>query len=96
MVHHFQRYMSGGSPVPFCYPAIPTQISCNPVTRGLFFHIPPPVMLSIPNLAPIFLIIPHPVFQIWEIPDPENLLRALYQALRGLEFVAEHQTIKVS
>ena len=24
-------------------------------------------MLSIPNLAPIFLKIPHPEFQIWEI-----------------------------
>ena len=58
-----------------------------PLSRGLFFHIPPPVMLSIPNLASIFLKIPHPVFQIWEIPDPENLLGALYQALRGLEFV---------
>ena len=43
--------------------------------------------LSIPNLAPIFLKVPHLVFQIWEIPDPENLLGALYQALRGLEFL---------
>ena len=31
-------------------------------------------MLSIPNLAPIFLKVPHPVSQIWEIPDPENPL----------------------
>ena len=44
-------------------------------------------MLSISNLAPIFLKISHPEIQIWEIPDPENLLGALYQALRGLEFV---------
>ena len=45
------------------------------------------MMLSITDFAPIFLKIPQPEFQIWEIPDTENLLGALYQALRGLEFV---------
>ena len=60
------------------------------------FHNPPPVMLSIPNLAPIFLKIPNPEFQIWELRDPENLLGAFYQALQGLEFVEEIQTMKRS
>ena len=53
-------------------------------------------MLSIPNLAPIFLKVPHPVFKIWEIPDPENLLGALYQALRGLEFPNYEAFLKIS
>ena len=51
-------------------------------------------MPATPNLNPIFLKIPRPEFQIWEIPDPENLLGALYQALRGLDFVKELQTMK--
>ena len=49
----FQWYMSGGSPIRFFNPVI----SCNPVIQIL-----PPVMLSIPSLAPIFLIIPNPEF----------------------------------
>ena len=53
-------------------------------------------MLSIPNLGPIFLKIPNREFQIWELPDPENLLGAFYQALQGLEFVEEIQTMKRS
>ena len=32
------------------------------------------MMLTIPNLAPIFLKIPYPEFQIWEIADPESLV----------------------
>ena len=53
-------------------------------------------MLSIPNIALVFLKIPRPEFQMWEIPDPENLLGALYQALGSLEFVYELQTMKLS
>ena len=53
-------------------------------------------MLSIPNLTPIFLTIPRPEFQIWEISDLENLLGALYQALRGLEFKLYEAFLKIS
>ena len=53
-------------------------------------------MLSIPNLTPIFLKIPRPEFQIWEISDLENLLGALYQALRGLEFKLYEAFLKIA
>ena len=80
---HIRRFPS----TVFLYCNLDPKFPAIPSSRGLFFHIPPPLMISIPNLAPIFLKIPHPEFQIWEIPDPEKLLGVLYQALRGLEFV---------
>ena len=36
MVHHFQRYMSEGSPVPFLYPVIPRVIFPHPTSRDAF------------------------------------------------------------
>ena len=88
MVHHFQWYILGGSPVPFFYPVIPTQNflhSRNP--EGYFSTSHLPWCFQSRILPRFFLTSLVPSFKYREIPDPENLLGALYQAVRGLEFV---------